>query len=160
MIVSDEINSEVVNRSNRIYFQRFRTDRTRSEQSQKRTHRGGDLSLWSFITCHGPGLLIIFDGCLNSLEYIDLLEEHLLTALKGFPNNQLNDIIYQQDNVPPHLSKMTQGFFKKNNIKHLKWTANSPDLSIIENLWSIIDNTLLKLSINNLDDMKKGIENV
>ena len=53
---------------------------------------------------------------------------------------------------------MTRGFFKKNNIKQFKWSANSPDLNIIENVWSILDNKLLKLSINNLGDLKKGIE--
>ena len=111
----------MLNRKNRIYSRRFRTDRTRFERSQKRTHRGGDLSVWAFITCHGPGSLIVFDGRLNSLKYIDLLEEHLPTALKRFPNNQLNDIFYQHDNARSHLSKMTQAFFKKNNIKQLKW---------------------------------------
>ena len=158
VILSDESNYEVLNQKNRILFRRFRTDRTRFERSQKRTHRGGGLGVWSFITCHGPGPLIVFDGRLNFLNYIDLLEEHLPTALKRFPNNQLNDIFYQHDNARPHVSKMTQGFFKKNNIKQLKCPANSPDLNIIENVWSKLDNKLLKLSINNLDDLKKGIE--
>ena len=30
---------------------------------------------------------------------------------------------------------------------------------MIEDLWSIIDNKLLKFLMNNLDDLKKGIEN-
>ena len=81
--------------------------------------------------CHGRGPLIIFDGCLNSVKYIDLLEEHLPTVLKRFPNNQLNDIIYQQDNTRAHLSKMTQELSKKNNIKQFKCPTNSPDLNII-----------------------------
>ena len=146
----------MLNQSNRICFRRFYTDRF--ERLQKRTHRGG-LSVWSFIMCHGPGALITFDGCLNSLKYIDLLEEHLPTALEEFPNIQLNHIIYQQDNAQSHLSKVTQDSFKKNNIKQLTCLTNSPYLNIIENLWSIIDNKLLKLSINNLDDLKKGIQN-
>ena len=60
--------------------------------------------------------LITFDGCLKSVKYIDLLEEHLPTALKRFSNNQLNNIIRQQDNARPHVSKVTEDFVKKNNI--------------------------------------------
>ena len=120
LIFSDESNYQVLNRRNQIYFRRFRIDRARSEPSQKRTHGGGGFSVWSFTTYHGPGPLIIFHGCLNSLKYIDLLEEYLPTVLKRFPNNQLNDIIYQQDNARPHHSKVTQDFSKKNNIKQLK----------------------------------------
>ena len=41
VIFSDESNYEVVNRKNRIYIRRFRNDRTRSERSQKRVHKGG-----------------------------------------------------------------------------------------------------------------------
>ena len=54
---------------------------------------------------------------------------------------------------------MTEGFFKKNNIKQFKWPVNSPDLNIIANSCSIVDNKLLKFSMNSLDDLKKGIEN-
>ena len=38
VIFSNESNYEVPNRKNRMYFRRFRTDRTRFERSQKRTH--------------------------------------------------------------------------------------------------------------------------
>ena len=106
VIVSDESNYQVLNRSNRIYFRQFRTDRIHFERSRKRTHREGDPNVWSFIRCHDPGPRIIFDGCLNFLKYIDLLEEHLPTTVKRFPNNQLTDIIYQQDNAQAHVSKM------------------------------------------------------
>ena len=54
---------------------------------------------------------------------------------------------------------MIQDFFKKNNVKQLNWPANSPDFNMTENLCFIIDNKLLQLSINNLDDLWKTIEN-
>ena len=127
VIVNGESNYEVLNRKNRIDFRRFCTDRTRFERSQKRTHQGGSLDIWSFITCHSLGPLIVLNERLNSLKYIDLLEEHLPTALKRFSNNQLNDIFYQQDNAQPHVSKMTQDFPRKNNIKQLKCPTNSSD---------------------------------
>ena len=57
-------------------FRHFRIRRTRFEQSQERTDREGGLNVWSFIMCDGRGPGIIFDGCINSLKYIDLIEEH------------------------------------------------------------------------------------
>ena len=52
VIFSDESNYEVLNRKNRIYFRRFRTARTRSERSQKRTHREGASACAQHITAH------------------------------------------------------------------------------------------------------------
>ena len=43
---------KVLIRKNRIYFRRFRTDRTRFERSQKRTHRGGASACAQHITAH------------------------------------------------------------------------------------------------------------
>ena len=51
VIFSDESNYEVLNRKNRIYFRRFCTDRTRSERSQERIHRGGDLCMFTTHHC-------------------------------------------------------------------------------------------------------------
>ena len=51
VIFSDESNYEVLNRKNRIHFRRFRTDRTRFEQSKKRTHRGGGLCICTTQHC-------------------------------------------------------------------------------------------------------------
>ena len=51
VIFSDESNYEVLNRKNRIYFWRFRTDRTRFERSQKRTHRGEGICMCTTHHC-------------------------------------------------------------------------------------------------------------
>ena len=38
------------------------------------------------------------------------------------------------------------------------WPANSPDLNIIENIWSIVDNKLLKFPINTIDELKNALQ--
>ena len=52
VIFSDENYYEVLNRKNRIDFRRFRTDGTRFEWLQKRTHRGGISACAQHITEH------------------------------------------------------------------------------------------------------------
>ena len=53
---------------------------------------------------------------------------------------------------------MTQEYFKRKGLKQLFWPANSPDLNIIENVWSIVDNELLKFDIKNADDLKNALQ--
>ncbi|CAF3491798.1 unnamed protein product [Rotaria sp. Silwood2] len=158
VIFSDETNFEILNRKNRIYIRRFRTDSTRFERYQKRVHKGGGIGLWSYLTCHGLGPLVIYDGRLNSVKYIDILEHHLSAALQKFPSQQSQKILYQQDNARPHVSAQTQEYLKEQRVKLIPWPANSPDLNIIENIWSILDQKLLKVNINNMDDLKTALQ--
>ncbi|CAF4713909.1 unnamed protein product [Rotaria sp. Silwood2] len=152
------LNLTITRQTNRIYIRRFRTDSTRFERYQKRVHKGGGIGLWSYLTCHGLGPLVIYDGPLNSVKYIDILEHHLSAALQKFPSQQSQKILYQQDNARPHVSAQTQEYLKEQRVKLIPWPANSPDLNIIENIWSILDQKLLKVNINNMDDLKTALQ--
>ncbi|GFU98609.1 transposable element Tcb1 transposase [Trichonephila clavipes] len=46
--------------------------------------------------------------------------------------------IFQQDNVRPHVARIVQRFFVNQQLEFLPWTARSPDLSPIENMWSMV----------------------
>ncbi|CAM2727669.1 unnamed protein product, partial [Rotaria socialis] len=76
VIFSDEANFEIVNRNNRIYIRRFRNDLKRHERFQPRVHRGGGLSIWSYITYNDLGPLVFFNGRLNSDKYVEILENN------------------------------------------------------------------------------------
>ena len=102
--------------------------------------------------------MVIFDGRLNSIKYIDILETYLPTAFQRYPPVQLPKILYQHDNARPHVSTMTKSYLKRKRIKQIIWPANSPDMDIIENIWSIIDNRLLKSTINNVDELINALQ--
>ncbi|CAF0974121.1 unnamed protein product [Didymodactylos carnosus] len=110
--------------------------------------------------CHGLGPLVIFDGRLNSTKYIDILETYLPAALQKFSPVQSGQILYQQDNARPHVSAVTQEYFKKKRVERIIWPASSPDINIIQNIWSITDNKLLKFTIDNIDDLKDALKTV
>jgi hypothetical protein len=55
-----------------------------------------------------------------------------------FPNN---DAVFQDDSAPIHTAGTVHTWFEKyeSELQHLPWTAKSPDLSIIEPLWSVLE---------------------
>ncbi|GFT25158.1 transposable element Tcb1 transposase [Trichonephila clavipes] len=54
--------------------------------------------------------------------------------------------IFQQDNARPHVTRIVQRFFVNHQIELLAWLARSPDLSPIENMWSMVAQRLTQIS--------------
>ncbi|GFY34577.1 transposable element Tcb1 transposase [Trichonephila clavipes] len=81
-------------------------------------------------------------GTLNSQCYIsEVLEPVVLPCLQG-----LATAIFQQDNAQPHLARIVQRFFVNHQIELLPWPARSPDLSPIENMWSMVAQRLTQIT--------------
>ena len=53
---------------------------------------------------------------------------------------------------------MIKEYLKKKNIIPIVRPSNSPDLNVIENIWSTVDDKLLKFSINIIDELKNALQ--
>ncbi|GFY22064.1 hypothetical protein TNCV_3297081 [Trichonephila clavipes] len=51
----------------------------------------------------------------------------------------LRNLVFQQDNVRPHVAGILRTFLDMENVWLLPWPACSPDLSPIEKVWSMVD---------------------
>lgn len=61
---------------------------------------------------------------------------------------------FEQDGAPSHTSKKTMNWIEKQNVQIIEnWPANSPDLTCIEQVWSILEQKIQKYQIKTLDDL-------
>ena len=97
------------------------------------------------------GPLEMINSTMDSKQYMRILERRLLPfASKTLPQGWL----YYQDNSPVHTSKLIMGYvgrlsngafpgwFAINGVSLIKTPPFSPDLNVIENLWSIVKTKL------------------
>ncbi|GFW67602.1 transposable element Tcb1 transposase [Trichonephila clavipes] len=94
------------------------------------------------IEYHSRPPIVRIAGTLNSQRYIsEVLEPVVLPYLKG-----LATAIFQQDNAQPQVARIVQRFFVNHQIELLPWPARFPDLSPIENMWSMVAQRLTQIT--------------
>ena len=80
--------------------------------------------------------MYIVNGNFNVQRYID---QFLRPAVIPFLQQQPGGVFFQDDNARSHVTQVVQNFLTANNVNVLAWSARSPDLSLIEYLWDVID---------------------
>ena len=88
--------------------------------------------VWGAICQDGWRSIVWTERSINSEYYCEIIQENLVVK------DDLNEFVFQHDGARCHDSVYTNQFMEENSIELLPWVPYSPDLSIIENVWSFI----------------------
>lgn len=118
-------------------------------------HGGGSVMVWACMSAAGPGKLVFIESTMDKLVYLQILKTNLLQSAEalGIKTN----FRYYQDNDPKHKAAIVQSWLIYNCPHLMNPPAQSPDLNVIENLWSILENNIRKYHISNKNDLKEAL---
>jgi len=94
--------------------------------------------IWVTISWYSSGRIITQNGQITASEYVDILGNEVYLMAQMFPNS---DAVFQDDSLPMHTTSSVQFWFEEHEdtVYCLPWPAWSPDLHIIEPLWSVVE---------------------
>lgn len=114
------------------------------------------IMIWAMISKNYKPSIFIYDTTENKENYTDMLYEksYLLDALTFFEG----DFLFQQDGATPHTAKYTMDSISEICDVMINWPPNSPDLNIIEMIWSLMEKTINFYSPQNKEELKDAIK--
>ncbi|GFX24232.1 tolloid-like protein 2 [Trichonephila clavipes] len=142
VVYSDESRICLQHHDGRIRFWRHRGEMMlNSCVMHRHTGPAPGIMVWGGIGYHYRIPLVHIAGTLNSQRYVsEVLEPVVLPYLQG-----LATAIFQQDNARPHVARIVERFVN-HQIELLPWLSRSPDLSPMENMWSMVAQRLTQIT--------------
>ncbi|CAG9955436.1 unnamed protein product [Clonostachys rosea f. rosea IK726] len=166
IICSDETTIQNASSNPNVYLFRRSSEKYRKDLVNRKDHVKPSISLmyWGGIWKTGRTPLVLMHRDENaprrgysSISYQLALEEGLLPLYDGTRR-------FQQDNAKIHVSNSSMTWLMEHAIELLDWPPHSPDISPIENLWSLLKarirsrypylNSLLKTDAN-IEELKR-----
>ena len=117
--------------------------------------------VWGIISYNGIGPLVRIDKIeegertLNGERYLTILKRYLLRNYSNLANQKL---IFQQDNAPPHRYHEVQTWLREKEIVMMNWPPQSPDMSLIENVWNELKFRLRGKAYSNKEKLWKDLQ--
>lgn len=134
----------------------------REDEEMIRAHRqnkGGGIMIFGIVTSNGFLWVKELKGKVNSTKYIELLSQHVKPVLDEHFHGE--NYFFQQDNCPIHVSAQSKRWFNESNFHVIDWPSRSPDLNIIENVWSMMSNIIYSENshFSRLDELRTAVDN-
>lgn len=146
VIFSDECKLEL-QPNRRLYIRRSIGNRLKAKYIHGTVKFPSSIMVWGAIRGDGSRFIVRCGKNVDSREYqriLGIAMPHIYTPSHAF----------QQDGAPAHRSASTKKFLHEENIRLLEpWPAQSPDLSLIENVWSFLKSKIYERKPTNIEDL-------
>lgn len=123
------------------------------------------IRVWAAIGAWGKTPLVRIPKSMNAAQFEVLLQHTLLPILRDIGDGHPDNFVFQQDHDGTHTAKRVQKMLADEGIELLEpWAPHSPDISPIENAWSIVEQHLELVNPRTerglWDAMQEGWENI
>jgi len=109
-------------------------------------HGGSSIMIWASFSHYGVGPIYWVKTIMDRYVHVNILNDVMLPyASEDMPLIWT----FQQDNDPKHSSKHAREWFAANQVNVMEWTAQSPDLNPIENLWCDVKRAISEIKPSN-----------
>ena len=112
---------------------------------------GGSVLVWGAIWKGGRSPLLVLRKPVTGNSYLSLLQQFFESE------NLPQRFMFQDDNAPPHRSKLVMNFHRQRGTRHLDWPSRSPDLNPIEHVWDLIGRRVSRELFDNTKDLERKI---
>ena len=155
MLWSDESIFKVTDNARGNVYRRQGSDPLDLKFSYRTVKHPESLMVWGCFTFFNVGELVVLphNEMMNQNSYLELLSDYLAGCFEKCEE------VFQQDGAPCHTAKSVTQWLSDCEINFINdWPSNSPDLSPIENLWSIIKRRLQGKDTSTLTKLETAIK--
>ena len=115
------------------------------------------MNAWGCFTSSGVGCWYKIPGIMDSNMYKQILIHQLIPSANELFKDK--SWVFQQDNDPKHTANNVKNYLKKKKLVVFSWPTQSPDLNLIENLWSILDHGIKIRAPKNEEELFQILQN-